>query len=230
MAMASQYIAVTSTETGDAFTRVRRARSPPARVSCIRPDQAGEGLQQMAQIMSTDIYEGVQVDTAAALDQLQQTVPIAHLRLQPAEYVERRVPCPVSVCSSVPRVAGRVLPSLPTRLPFSRTVPESLRQILAFVEAYYEFLVGFPSGFAEFDDLIRQAVDGVLVSHLNQRVVAVIDEGHRLNLSQAVQVLINVAYLEDAVPLLERHLSEARYGQAGPATTGPPASHAAEMS
>ena len=44
---------------------------------------------------------------------------------------------------------------LPARLPFSRTVPEGLRAVLSFVAAYYDFLVGFPSGYAEFDDLIR---------------------------------------------------------------------------
>ena len=48
------------------------------------------------------------------------------------------------------------------------------------------------------------------MNHLNRKVVSVIEEGHRLNLSQAVQVLINVAYLEDSIPQLDRHLSEAR--------------------
>jgi hypothetical protein len=50
----------------------------------------------------------------------------------------------------------------------------------------------------------------VLLGHLNQRLHRVLDEGHRLSLSQAVQLLINVAYWEDAMPGLERHLAAAR--------------------
>jgi hypothetical protein len=44
--------------------------------------------------------------------------------------------------------------SLPMRLPFSRTVPESLRAVHAFVAGYYAYLVGYPTGYAEMDDLL----------------------------------------------------------------------------
>ena len=61
--------------------------APPARcpVAVLTSHVLGRACNILKKIMSTDIYEGVQLDTAAALDQLQQTVPIAHLRLQPAE-------------------------------------------------------------------------------------------------------------------------------------------------
>ena len=49
---------------------------------------------------------------------------------------------------------------LPQRLPFSRTVPESLQEILAFQTGYYDFLVGFPSGYTEFDELISHVRHG----------------------------------------------------------------------
>ena len=59
----------------------------------------------------------------------------------------------------------------------------------------------------------------MLTGHLNRRLLDLLDEGHRLNLSQAVQVLINCVYFEDAVPVLERQLSQARCGRARAAST-----------
>ena len=39
--------------------------------------------------MMDDMYEGVNVESAAQLEQLQKTVPVGHLHLKPSEYVGR---------------------------------------------------------------------------------------------------------------------------------------------
>jgi len=142
--------------------------------------------------------------------------------------------------TAVQQLARVLLCRLPYRMPFSRTVPDCLRAVAAFQESYYAFLVGFPSGYAEFDDLVRQvrplpprsvrawsraltrlvrtmqfyaarqSVDLMLTGKLNRLLLDAIEESHRLHLSQAVQILINALYLEDSVGLLEKRLSEMR--------------------
>jgi len=103
----------------------------------------------------------------------------------------------------------------PKRLVFSTSVVECCRLTKKFIDSYYAFIDGFPAGYSEFDSMLRDAVDDLLVNYLNKAMRGILDNAKVLNLSQAVQILINIAFFDDAVLLYEQQIADARYAHKG---------------
>jgi len=102
-------------------------------------------------------------------------------------------------------------PTYPTTLPFSRMLPECCKRVRWFIEQYYIFVQGFPPDYGEFDDMLRQGVDSLLIDQLIHTLLAIVESPQNFNLSQTVQILINIRHFEDTVPQFEKVIAETRF-------------------
>ncbi|KAI8060076.1 exocyst complex subunit Sec15-like-domain-containing protein [Gongronella butleri] len=95
----------------------------------------------------------------------------------------------------------------PLRLPFSKVFPTCCRDVSAFVHQFYQFAEGFSQTHGEMDDILKRAVDSLLINKVNAILVKKLQS---TNLSQIVQIIINIEYFESTCPDFEMLLMETR--------------------
>ncbi|KAI7866597.1 exocyst complex subunit Sec15-like-domain-containing protein [Spinellus fusiger] len=95
----------------------------------------------------------------------------------------------------------------PLRLPFSKVFPTCCRDVSAFVHQFYQFAEGFSQTHGEMDDILKKAVDSLLIKKVNAILLKKLES---TNLSQIVQIIINIEYFESTCPDFEILLMETR--------------------
>ncbi|KAI8099004.1 exocyst complex subunit Sec15-like-domain-containing protein [Halteromyces radiatus] len=95
----------------------------------------------------------------------------------------------------------------PLRLPFSKVFPTCCRDVSAFVHQFYQFAEGFSQTHGEMDDILKKAVDSLLIGKVN---AILLKKLLSTNLSQIVQIIINIEYFESTCPDFEMLLMETR--------------------
>ncbi|KAI8140216.1 exocyst complex subunit Sec15-like-domain-containing protein [Fennellomyces sp. T-0311] len=95
----------------------------------------------------------------------------------------------------------------PLRLPFSKVFPTCCRDVSAFVHQFYQFAEGFSQTHGEMDDILKKAVDSLLIQKVNAILLKKLQS---TNLSQIVQIIINIEYFESTCPDFEMLLMETR--------------------
>ncbi|GAA6064789.1 hypothetical protein JCM10212_004960 [Sporobolomyces blumeae] len=104
-------------------------------------------------------------------------------------------------------------PGFPLALPFSQTYPLCCIDIRSFTEQYYQFADGFAEHHRDIDDVLRKALDNLLIQQVSeniQRRLAMIT-----NLSQLAQIVVNVLFFQTACTDLETLLVTLRATQRG---------------
>jgi hypothetical protein len=76
-----------------------------------------------------------------------------------------------------------------------------------FVHQFYQFAEGFSQTHGEMDDILKKAVDSLLIQKVN---AILLKKLHSTNLSQIVQIIINIEYFESTCPDFEMLLMETR--------------------
>ncbi|GAA5899149.1 Rab GTPase-binding exocyst subunit SEC15 [Sporobolomyces salmoneus] len=104
-------------------------------------------------------------------------------------------------------------PGFPLALPFSQTYPLCCIDIRSFTEQYYQFSEGFAEHHRDIDDVLRKALDNLLIGQVSENVQ------RRLttitNLSQLAQIVVNVLFFKTACQDLETLLVTLRATQRG---------------
>ncbi|KAI8994924.1 exocyst complex subunit Sec15-like-domain-containing protein [Pilobolus umbonatus] len=95
----------------------------------------------------------------------------------------------------------------PLRLPFSKVFPTCCRDVSYFVHQFYQFAEGFSQTHGEMDDILKKAVDSLLIQKVNAILLKKLQS---TNLSQIVQIIINIEYFESTCPDFEMLLMETR--------------------
>ncbi|CAO3629892.1 unnamed protein product [Cunninghamella blakesleeana] len=95
----------------------------------------------------------------------------------------------------------------PLRLPFSKVFPTCCHDVSAFVHQFYQFAEGFSQTHGEMDDILKKAVDSLLIGKVNAILLKKLQS---TNLSQIVQIIINIEYFESTCPDFEMLLMETR--------------------
>ncbi|KAI8877265.1 exocyst complex subunit Sec15-like protein [Backusella circina FSU 941] len=95
----------------------------------------------------------------------------------------------------------------PLRLPFSKVYPTCCQDVTSFVHQFYQFAEGFSQTHGEMDDILKKAVDSLLIEKVNAILLKKLQS---TNLSQIVQIIINIEYFESICPDFEMLLMEAR--------------------
>ncbi|KAF7731685.1 hypothetical protein EC973_008856 [Apophysomyces ossiformis] len=95
----------------------------------------------------------------------------------------------------------------PLRLPFSKVFPTCCHDVSAFVHQFYQFAEGFSQTHGEMDDILKKAVDSLLIQKVNAILLKKLQS---TNLSQIVQIIINIEYFESTCPDFEMLLMETR--------------------
>ncbi|KAG1463796.1 hypothetical protein G6F56_005210 [Rhizopus delemar] len=95
----------------------------------------------------------------------------------------------------------------PLRLPFSKVFPTCCRDVSFFVHQFYQFAEGFSQTHGEMDDILKKAVDSLLIQKVN---AILLKKLLSTNLSQIVQIIINIEYFESTCPDFEMLLMETR--------------------
>ncbi|KAG0180252.1 hypothetical protein DFQ28_005144 [Apophysomyces sp. BC1034] len=95
----------------------------------------------------------------------------------------------------------------PLRLPFSKVFPICCRDVSSFVHQFYQFAEGFSQTHGEMDDILKKAVDSLLIQKVN---AILLEKLQSTNLSQIVQIIINIEYFESICPDFEMLLMETR--------------------
>ncbi|GAA5966111.1 hypothetical protein JCM8115_004938 [Rhodotorula mucilaginosa] len=101
----------------------------------------------------------------------------------------------------------------PLALPFSQTYPLCCVDIRSFTEQYYQFAEGFAEHHRDIDDVLRKALDNLLIQQVSENIQ------RRLNmisnLSQLAQIVVNVLFFQTACSDLETLLVTLRATQRG---------------
>ncbi|RUS18641.1 exocyst complex subunit Sec15-like-domain-containing protein [Endogone sp. FLAS-F59071] len=95
----------------------------------------------------------------------------------------------------------------PRTLPFSKVFPTCCRDVSIFVHQFYQFAEGFSQTHGEMDDILKKAVDNLLIQKVNAILLKKLES---LNLSQIVQIIINIEYFENACDGFEHLLMDSR--------------------
>ncbi|KAK4046374.1 Rab GTPase-binding exocyst subunit S15 [Microbotryomycetes sp. JL201] len=104
-------------------------------------------------------------------------------------------------------------PGFPLALPFSQTYPLCCIDIRSFTEQYYQFSDGYAEHHRDIDDVLRKALDNLLIKQVSeniQRRLQMIS-----NLSQLSQIVVNVLFFQTACAELENLLVSLRATQRG---------------
>ncbi|TPX48757.1 hypothetical protein SeLEV6574_g01846 [Synchytrium endobioticum] len=102
--------------------------------------------------------------------------------------------------------------SFPRSVPFSKGFPQCCERIQSFITGFYRFAEGFSTQYGEMDDLLKKSLDSLLIQHVNG---ALLRQLITHNLSQAVQIRVNLDYWELACPQFEVLLMERRCAHRG---------------
>ncbi|GAA5981050.1 hypothetical protein JCM10908_003964 [Rhodotorula pacifica] len=101
----------------------------------------------------------------------------------------------------------------PLALPFSQTYPLCCVDIRSFTEQYYQFAEGFAEHHRDIDDVLRKALDNLLIKQVSENIQ------RRLNmisnLSQLAQIVVNMLFFQTACSDLETLLVTLRATQRG---------------
>ncbi|RUP11994.1 exocyst complex subunit Sec15-like-domain-containing protein [Jimgerdemannia flammicorona] len=76
-----------------------------------------------------------------------------------------------------------------------------------FVHQFYQFAEGFSQTHGEMDDILKKAVDNLLIQKVNGILLKKLES---MNLSQIVQIIINIEYFENACNGFEQLLMDTR--------------------
>ncbi|RUS26160.1 hypothetical protein BC938DRAFT_471161 [Jimgerdemannia flammicorona] len=95
----------------------------------------------------------------------------------------------------------------PCTLPFSKVFPTCCRDVSIFVHQFYQFAEGFSQTHGEMDDILKKAVDNLLIQKVNGILLKKLES---MNLSQIVQIIINIEYFENACNGFEQLLMDTR--------------------
>lgn len=98
---------------------------------------------------------------------------------------------------------GKLLKSFPRTLPFSKGFPTMCEFVKKYIQMFYAFSEGFQQQYQELDDLIKKSLENVLTLTVNEGLEEKLSE---TNMSQAVQIIINLEYLEQMCTELEEML------------------------
>jgi len=101
----------------------------------------------------------------------------------------------------------------PLALPFSQTYPLCCIDIRSFTEQYYQFAEGFADRYRDIDDVLRKALDKLLIQQVSQNIQKRLQEIH--NISQLSQIVVNVLFFQTACSELESLLVTLRATQRG---------------
>ncbi|TPX68523.1 hypothetical protein SpCBS45565_g03037 [Spizellomyces sp. 'palustris'] len=93
----------------------------------------------------------------------------------------------------------------PKTLPFSKGFPQCCDRIKQFITGFYRFAEGFEQQYNEMDDLLKKSLENLLVQTLNGTLMRKIMVN---NMSQVVQIMINLEYFEMACAEFEQLLME----------------------
>ncbi|CAG8459120.1 4894_t:CDS:10 [Paraglomus occultum] len=107
------------------------------------------------------------------------------------------------------RITGQ---GYPRSLPFSQAYPSCCLDIKNFVSQFYEFAEDASRIHAQVDDIVREALDDMLIEHVNGVLLAKL---RSTNLTQIVQININLEYFENMCSELEELLKERRSSHRG---------------
>ncbi|KAK4699775.1 exocyst complex component 6, partial [Phenoliferia sp. Uapishka_3] len=100
-------------------------------------------------------------------------------------------------------------PGFPLALPFSQTYPLCCIDIRSFTEQYYQFSEGFAEHHRDIDDVLRKALDNLLIKQVSENIQRRLQMIN--NLSQLSQIVVNVLFFQTACSDLETLLVTLRY-------------------
>ncbi|GBC13539.2 exocyst complex subunit Sec15-like protein [Rhizophagus irregularis DAOM 181602=DAOM 197198] len=106
----------------------------------------------------------------------------------------------------------RISQGYPRTLPFSQAYPSCCLDIKKFVDQYYTFAEGDSRQFSTVDDIAKQTLDNLLIEHVNGVLTSKLESQ---NMSQIVQIIINLEYFHDACGELEKLLKSKRSSHRG---------------
>ncbi|KAJ3164908.1 hypothetical protein HDU88_004888 [Geranomyces variabilis] len=95
----------------------------------------------------------------------------------------------------------------PKTLPFSRGFPQACNAIKRFITDFYRFAEGFEQQYNEMDDLLKKSLETLIAQDLNGALMRKVMVN---NISQVVQILVNLEYFELACGDFETVLMERR--------------------
>ncbi|KAJ3188751.1 hypothetical protein HDU85_004465 [Gaertneriomyces sp. JEL0708] len=95
----------------------------------------------------------------------------------------------------------------PKTLPFSRGFPQLCSRIKDFINGFYRFAEGFEQQYNEMDDLLKKSLENLLIQSVGGTLLQKIMVN---NLSQVVQIIVNLEHLEMACAEFETILTEKR--------------------
>jgi len=104
-------------------------------------------------------------------------------------------------------------PGFPLSLPFSQTYPLCCIDVRSFTEQYYQFSEGFSQHDRDIDEVLRKALDNLLITQVSQNVQRRLKTVS--NLSQLSQILVNLLFFKTACQDLETLLVTLRATQRG---------------
>lgn len=108
-----------------------------------------------------------------------------------------------------PYPADSYRPGFPLALPFSQTYPLCCIDIRSFTEQYYQFSEGFAEHHRDIDDVLRKALDNLLIKQVSENIQRRLQMIN--NLSQLSQIVVNVLFFQTACKDLETLLVTLRY-------------------
>ena len=88
---------------------------------------------------------------------------------------------------------GKLIRNFPQTLPFTKGFVSIVDLIKKFIRMFYKFSEGFKTQSQELDDVLRKALEMVLGTNLNEVYVEKLSQ---TNLSQSVQIILNLEFLE----------------------------------
>ncbi|KAJ3023401.1 hypothetical protein HKX48_003318 [Thoreauomyces humboldtii] len=98
----------------------------------------------------------------------------------------------------------------PKTLPFSKGFPRICAATKEFITGFYRFAEGFEQQYNEMDDLLKKSLESLLAQSLNSSLMGKIMAS---NISQVVQVFVNLEYFEMACAEFEQLLMDMRCDQ-----------------
>ncbi|KAL7412016.1 putative exocyst complex subunit Sec15 [Mrakia frigida] len=101
----------------------------------------------------------------------------------------------------------------PLALPFSQTYPLCCIDIRQFVDQFYQFVEGVSDHHKDIDELLRKALDNILIHHVSENIAKMLKTMN--NLSQIAQVVVNIEHFRTACTELEIVLMNLRAAQRG---------------
>ncbi|CAG8499507.1 10540_t:CDS:10, partial [Ambispora gerdemannii] len=95
----------------------------------------------------------------------------------------------------------------PRTLPFSQAYPSCCLDIKNFVDQFYDFAEDASRKHNYLDDILKEALDALLIEHVNGVLLGKLQS---TNLTQIVQIIINLEYFENMCAELEKLLKDRR--------------------